>query len=66
MNITEHLKKDYWVRRVYPDRINFPQSFSSTRYKQPSTVELGHANIYLTQDNLMDEVTPTAHAIFAE
>lgn len=66
MNITEHLKKDYWVRRVYPDRINFPQSFSSTRYKQPSTAELGHANIYLTQDNLMDEVTPTAHAIFAE
>lgn len=66
MKISEHLKKDYWVRRVCPDRTSFSQSLTSIHYKQPISLDVGHANIYLTQENLMDEVTPTAHKIFSE
>ena len=66
MNITEHLKKDYWVRRVTPDRVGFAKALTHTNYKVPTQEDVGHANIYLTQENLMDEVTPTAHKIFSE
>lgn len=66
MNITEHLKKDYWLRRVTPDRIGFVPSVSHDDYKMPSQENMGHATLKLTQENLMDEITPTAHKIFSE
>ena len=66
MKISEHLKKDYWVRRVTPDRIGILPSLDSARYKKPVLANAGHAYLYLTQENLMDEITPTAHKIFSE
>lgn len=66
MKISEHLKKDYWVRRVTPDRVGFGLSLDSARYKMPMEASIGHAYLYLTQENLMDEVTPTAHKIFSK
>ena len=66
MKISEHLKKDYWVRRVTPDRVGFGLSLDSTRYKMPMVADAGHAYLYLTQENLMDEVIPTAHKIFSK
>lgn len=66
INISEHLRKDYWVRRVTPDRREIKPSPNSSHYKKPLIADSGHAYLYLTQDNLMDEVTPTAHTIFSE
>lgn len=66
MKITEHLKKDYWVRRVTLDRSEIMPSLTSTNYKMPVLADAGHAYLYLTQENLMDEVTPTAHKIFSK
>lgn len=66
MKIREHLQKDYWVRRVIPDRnglISLRPSF--TNYKSPIIGDAGRSYIYLTQDDLMDEVSPTAHKIFS-
>lgn len=65
MNISKHLKKDYWVRRMTPDRMEIKPSLDSSRYKKPVLANNGHSYLYLTQDNLMDEVTPTAHEIFS-
>ena len=66
MKITEHLKKDYWVRRVTLDRAEIMPSLTSANYKRPVLADAGHAYLYLTQENLMDEVTPTAHKIFSK
>ena len=66
MKITEHLKKDYWLRRVTPDRTGFMPSIDHANYKTPKQGEIGHAYLHLTQDNLMDEVTPMAHKIFSK
>ena len=66
MNISEHLKKDYWLRRVTPDRNGFGRSISHTNYKTPTQDGNEHSYLRLTQENLMDEVTPTAHKIFSE
>lgn len=67
MNIKEHLKKDYWVRRVVPDRSGFISlKASHANYKNPIVGDLDHAYLNLTQEDLMDEVTPTAHKIFSE
>ena len=66
MKITEHLKKDYWVRRVTLDRSEIMPSLTSANYKRPVLADAGHAYLYLTQENLMDEVTPTAHKIFSK
>lgn len=66
MNISEHLKKDYWLRRVTPDRNGFGRTISHTNYKTPTQDSNGYSYLRLTQENLMDEVTPTAHKIFSE
>lgn len=66
MNIKEHLKKDYWVRRVTLDRSEIMPSLTSANYKRPVLADAEHAYLYLTQENLMDEVTPTAHKIFSK
>lgn len=66
MKIREHLQKDYWVRRVVPDRnglVSLRPSFAN--YKSPIIGDAGHSYIHLTQDDLMDEITPTAHKIFS-
>lgn len=66
MNIGEHLQKDYWVRRVTLDRAEVMPSLTSSNYKKPILADLEHAYLYLTQENLMDEVTPTSHKIFSK
>lgn len=67
MKIKEHLKKDYWVRRVVSDRSGFISLKPTlTGYKSPIIGEVGHSYIQLTQEDLMDEVTPTAHQIFSK
>ena len=67
MKINEHLKKDYWVRRIVTDRGGFISLKPTlTGYKSPIVGEVGHSYLQLTQEDLMDEITPTAHQIFSK
>lgn len=65
MNISELLKKDYWVRRVVPDKASaIPTAGNIVSYKtriRPSGVGVGYVN--LTQDDFLNEVIPAAHEI---
>ena len=64
MNISEHLKKDYWVRRVTPDNAGmFPPAGGSPGYRIPKTGGFGVGYVNLTQDNFLNELYPEAHKI---
>lgn len=67
MKITEHLKKDYWVRRIVPDRVgSMPIALSLTNYKNPPYSTVGSAYQNLTNEDFMNEFSPTAHKVFSE
>lgn len=59
MNITEHLQKDYWKRRINPDMPyqNYPLNVSD--YK--GTADTNHR--LLTQDDFLNEIYSSAHAV---
>ena len=64
MNISELLKKDYWVRRVVPDKSSLiPTAGSAVSYKQPLLRSYGVGYVNLTQDNFLNEINPAAHDI---
>lgn len=68
MNISEHLIKDYWLRRVVPMDGTFNKRIAPTnhlvKYRTPHVTGLGATFMYLTQDDFLNEIEPTAHAIF--
>lgn len=64
MNISEHLKKDYWTRRVTPDSAKIaPPAGNAIGYRvsRPGTFGVGFIN--LTQDTFLNELNPMAHEI---
>ena len=64
MNISEHLKKDYWVRRVTPDNLgSYPPVGNHVGYRNPRSGSLGVGYVNLTQDQFLNELTPAAHVI---
>lgn len=64
MNISEHLKKDYWVRRVTPDNAkNFSPTGGNIAYRQPRASGFGVGYINLTQDDFLNELNASAHEI---
>jgi len=63
MNISEHLKKDYWVRRVTPDNAKMYPAGSSIGYRQPKTGGFGVGYVNLTQDQFLNEINSAAHEI---
>lgn len=64
MNISEHLKKDYWVRRVTPDNAKlYPALGNNAVYRQPKTGGFGVGYVNLTQDTFLNELNPDAHEI---
>lgn len=61
INISEHLKKDFWQRRWVCDR-TAPAPTNPEFYVQPS--RLPSVNVrYLTQDDFANEVSVSAHGI---
>lgn len=63
MNITEHLKKDYWKRRINPHMSNRPYSFTNTNhYKGISDTNYR----FLTQEDFLNEISASAHEINAD
>lgn len=64
MNISEHLKKDYWVRRVTPDNASMSvPAGGRPGYRVSKTAGFGVGFINLTQDNFLNEIYPEAHKI---
>lgn len=60
-NISEHLKKQYWKRRVVGDMpIRIP---TNSRYYVQPELEAGIINRLLTQEDFMREIEPSAHDI---
>lgn len=67
MKISEHLKKDYWVRRIVPDRAGTePSTLTLTNYQQSPFSRAGSAYQFLTNEDFMNEYSPTAHKAFSE
>ena len=64
MNIGEHLKKDYWVRRVTPDSAGmYPPAGNNLGYRQSKHGKFGVGYVYLTQDTFLNEINSAAHEI---
>lgn len=64
MNISEHLKKDYWVRRVTPDSFGmYPPAGNQVGYRQAKTGGFGVGYVNLTQDTFLNEINAAAHEI---
>lgn len=67
MKISEHLKKDYWKRRITPDSgLRYPQTRDNINYRQPYFNGLDTNYQLLTQEDLMNEIAPSAHKIMSE
>lgn len=64
MNISQHLQKNYWRRRVNPDAAaNKRPNLCSSYYVDPMLPDdSGHYQL-LTQEDFMREVEPSAHDI---
>lgn len=64
VNLSKHLHKDYWVRRITPDGGSFPTfAVGAANYKPVIIGGPGTAYMHLTQDMLMNEIAPSAHSI---
>ena len=64
MNIGDHLKKDYWVRRVTPDSVGaYPPCGNNLGYRRPKTGGFGVGYVNLTQDTFLNEINASAHEI---
>ena len=64
MNISEHLKKDYWTRRVTPDNAKmYPPAGNKVGYRSSKTGGFGVGYVNLTQDQFLNEINPAAHEI---
>lgn len=62
--IGDKLKKEYWRRRVHPDAPSQMRSFySSQYYVNPNIRDYDGTYVYLTQEDFMREVEPSAHNI---
>lgn len=65
MNLTEQLKKDYWLRRVTAlnGGVSFPTLGLVQGYQSPIQGANGVYFRKLTQDDFLNEIQPTAHRI---
>lgn len=64
MNIQDHLKKEYWKRRVYPDAPERHEPVGDAGYYAQPTVSFSDCEHDLyTSEDFMRENTPSAHDI---
>lgn len=62
MNISQHLKKQYWKRRIVGD-LPAPTPTNSEHYEIPLNESMGGNYRYLSQEDFMREIEPSAHDI---
>lgn len=64
MNISQHLQKEYWKRRVNPDAPDKHTPLDTALYANPSKpTTLGECYAYYTQEDFMRENEPSSHDI---
>lgn len=62
INISEHLQKDYWRRRVVPEKAQIAPAVAMVNYRMPIPRPGEHYR-YLTQNDFMREIEADAHDI---
>lgn len=66
MNISQHLKKPYWVRRINPlEACAYPCHTDGANYVVPYAKTPSASFVFLTEDDLMNETSPSAHEILS-
>lgn len=63
VNISKHLRKDYWTRRLTPDQLPLYTRTASAGYKAPRVSNGSCGYLNLTQDDLLNEIEASAHEI---
>ncbi|MCM1066397.1 MAG: phage portal protein [Muribaculaceae bacterium] len=63
MNIQDHLKKEFWKRRVNPDAPEKHQPANSELYAHPCANRMEVDYAYYTQEDFLRENEPSAHDI---
>lgn len=63
VNISSHLQKDFWVRRVTADGGKYAPQSNSVGYRQTMQNALFANYRNLTQDDFMNEIESSAHVI---
>ncbi len=63
MNISQHLQKEFWKRRVNPDAPDKHIPINAELYAYPTNEVLGNHYAYYTQEDFMRENEPSSHDI---
>lgn len=62
IRISDHLKKEFWIRRVYPDAPTRHTPVNAEYYVAPCNFDNSQYDFY-TQEDFVRENTPSAHEI---
>lgn len=63
MRISDHLRKEYWRRRLAPGTTDIPLPVNSTYYIEPQPDATGECFRYMTTSDFLNEIEPSAHEI---
>lgn len=63
VNISQHLQKEYWRRRLAPGTTDIPLPVNSGYYAQPPANDSGECFRYMTTSDFLNEIEPSAHEI---
>lgn len=63
MNISQHLKKEFWKRRLAPGTTDIPIPVNSQYYIEPQPDNSGECFRYMTTSDFLNEIEPSAHEI---
>ena len=63
MRISDHLKKEYWKRRIAPDTRDVPTPVNNQYYEEPIPINNGECFRYMTTSDFLNEIEPSAHEI---
>ena len=63
MNISQHLKKEFWKRRLAPGTTDIPLPVNSQYYIEPQPDNSGECFRYMTTSDFLNEIEPSAHEI---
>lgn len=67
IKISDHLKKDFWTRRVTPESgLIYPTFREHANYRNPYCNGADKDLQLLTQEDLMNEIAPSAHDIMCK
>lgn len=63
MNISQHLKKEYWRRRLAPGTTDIPLPVNNQYYVEPAVPTTGECFRNMTTSDFLNEIEPSAHEI---